>query len=454
MAKKKDKTLLLLNNSLERISRQQDYFKTFSNIWDWIYRESEEKVNRELQHLEYIKNVVIRKYWKEEIFVSSAALDDIIFSCVQSFSKSDILNEIDRAVRANGLTHNSVVIFPLTNFGFKYGGLQKLFGVQSLSYRYGNFEVYAQTNSFNTTKKNVEAYINRIKLPYVSKLDKSLFNHYYKSRNLKWFENNPILLLHFKFSQQERYDNIRFIIEKLGFVTTKLYFLTVLSNREDRVGDLLSTANTNNFETNDIYHFLTITTSHKHSTLNCIPVHFDQIELHELMNMNIDLLTKTKSFSHWERNAVDAVEIIYNGYMSYLIDKLDSNAKFYKLANSLNYFKRSLKSRRMEDKIINLNIALECLLLDERRVPKKDTIVARVWKSLKGKINKKENLRTLENIISERNRIVHAGLPATPGVKIQDVNKTYCRLILFLTNNIESIDSTTNEYISVFYDSL
>ena len=170
--------------------------------------------------------------------------------------------------------------------------------------------------------------------------------------------------------------------------------------------------------------------------------------------MNIDLLTKTKSFSHWERNAVDAVEIIYNGYMSYLIDKLDSNAKFYKLANSLNYFKRSLKSRRMEDKIINLNIALECLLLDERRVPKKDTIVARVWKSLKGKINKKENLRNLENIISERNRIVHAGLPATPGVKIQDVNKTYCRLILFLTNNIESIDSTTNEYISVFYDSL
>ncbi len=132
---KKDKTLLLLNNSLERISRQQDYFKTFSNIWDWIYRESEEKVNLERRHWEYIKNVVIRKYWKEEIFVSSAALDDIIFSCVQSFSKSDILIEIDKAVRANGLTHNSVVILDrpikLTTSG--RGKLTTLFAGEELT---------------------------------------------------------------------------------------------------------------------------------------------------------------------------------------------------------------------------------------------------------------------------------------------------------------------------------
>jgi hypothetical protein len=39
---KKDKSLMLLNNSLERISRKKDYFKNFDNIEEWFFREQDD----------------------------------------------------------------------------------------------------------------------------------------------------------------------------------------------------------------------------------------------------------------------------------------------------------------------------------------------------------------------------------------------------------------------------
>jgi hypothetical protein len=448
----KDNSKVLMQNALEKLSREQSYFKSFKNIWEWIYSENEEKVDNYLKYLEYVKNVVIRKYWSQDLFISPTALDAIIFYCIQQQPKESILIEIDKLVTDYGLTNDSVVIFPLTNFGFKYGGLGKFFRTQSISYSYENFEVYSQTNSFDNTKNNVRAYLDKIKIKYRSKLDYSLFEHYFKSRNLKWFQNNPLLIMHFKFSQTERYDNIRFVIEKINFVTTKLYFLSILANTEDRVGSLLSTSNTNNFETNDIYHFLTITTLKKSCTLNCVPIHFSQFEIYELMNMNIDLLIKAKAITHWEKNAIGAIEKLYTGFMAYMVNKKNEDLKFFRIANSLNYFRRSLKSRKIEDKIININIAYECLLLDEKKLPKRQTILDRVWLALKKNITKKVNIKNISDVIDERNKIVHAGLPVAGKCELGDVYKTYCRLILFYHNQIKNIDSTDTEYISNFFD--
>src|SRR5690606_38950436 len=119
---------------IERLSREKEYFKKFKNIWEWVYLEDEKKVDEELKYLEYIKNAIIREYWKEDIFISSSALDDIIFFCIQNCAKNEIVAEIRSLVDQYGLTNNSVVIFPLTNFGFKFGGLGKFFRTQAISY--------------------------------------------------------------------------------------------------------------------------------------------------------------------------------------------------------------------------------------------------------------------------------------------------------------------------------
>lgn len=451
---KSNKPLVLYNNALARLIRKQEYFKRFNSITHWIFTEEENIVDGEIKYLEYIKNYVIKRYWDQDIFISGAALDDIIFECISTYTEEKVLSKIDEAVKVRGLNKDSVVIFPLNNFGFKYGGLGKLFRTEALSYSYKNFEVYSQTNSFKNSKANIIAFLKKIRLPNALKLDLHLFEHYYKSRSLKWFENNPLLLLHFKFSQFERYDNLSFIIIKLQFITTKLYFLDVFINEESHVGSLFSTSNTNSWETKDVNHFLTITTTKKSCTLNCVPVHFDQFELYELMNMNIDLRVKKKSIAHWEKKAVDIIDIVYKGYMQFLLKKRNEDLKYNRITNSLKYFRRSVKSNRQEDKIINLNIALETLLLDKHENKKREKMLERLWKALKTKINKKNNLKTIEELISERNEIIHHGAPVTQKINFIDAYRTYARLVLLLVENLDTIDSTKGHYLSSFYDTL
>lgn len=447
-------SIKLLTNSLERISRQKDYYSQFNSIEEWIFREQDEVVDREIKYLEYIKNVVIKKYWQQDIYVSSAALDDIIFYAIKTYDLADIINGIDDIVKKSQLNKNSVVIFPLHSFGFKYGGLGQILGRPNFSYRTNEFQIFPQSNSFETSKGNVLSYLDDIKLPNRKKLDIDLFRHFYQSRGLKWFERNPIMLLHFKFSQQERYDNLRFIIQRINFITNKLYFLSALGNIDDKTGSAFSTRNTNNRETLDIKHFLTVTTSKAYSTLNCIPVHFSDFMIYEKMHMNIDLLLKRKSIHHWEKNAIECIDDLHRGYMHYILTEDKKYSIYYRLSSSLDYFRRSVKSINKEDKIININIAFESLLLDKQEGNKKNKMLDRLWKAMKGKIKKHSNLKNIEDAISERNEIIHNGHPAKNQIEFADIYRTYCRFILFLHDNISKFDSTKDNYLTKFYDTL
>lgn len=449
---KQDKSLILLNNSLERISRKKDYFNNFDNIEEWFFGEADDILENEIKYLEYIKNSIVTNYWKKDIFISSAALDDIIFYAIKTFDLPDIINGIDDLVNRSYLNRNSVVIFPLHSFGFKYGGLGKILGNPNISYKTADFQIFPQSNSYKNSKNNVLAYIEDIKLPNRRKLDVDLFRYYYQSRGLKWFERNPIMLLHFKFSQQERYDNLRFIIQKINFITNKLYILSALGNIDDETGSSFSTRKTNNWETLDIKHFLTITTSKGNSTLNCVPVHFSNFMIYEKMHMNIDLLLKRKSIKHWEKQAIACIDNFYKGYLNYTLTENRIYAIYYRISSSLDYFRRSIKSISKEDKVININIAFESLLLDRQEGDKKNKMLDRLWKGLKGKINKKYNLKNIEEAIKERNEIIHNGQPAKQDLDFVDIFKTYCRFILFIHDNINMIDSTKDNYLTTFYN--
>jgi hypothetical protein len=237
----------------------------------------------------------------------------------------------------------------------------------------------------------------------------------------------------------------------MSFITNKLYFLFVLRSEKDRVGSLFSTTNTNNWETLDIKHFLTISRTGANNHINCIPVHYKYSLLYEDMHMKIDLKVKKKGVYKWEARAVSSIDTLYEGYRNYLITKDKKYGMYYRIASSLNYFRRSIKSVRKEDKVININIAFETLLLDKHETQKRTKMLQRVWAVLKGKITKKTNLTNLDNAIEDRNLIIHNGLPATVDVDFADVYRTYCRLILFLNDNIATIDSTQPNYLTQFY---
>jgi hypothetical protein len=169
--------------------------------------------------------------------------------------------------------------------------------------------------------------------------------------------------------------------------------------------------------------------------------------------MKIDLKAKKKAVYQWEARAISCIDPLYNGYRNYLLLKDKKYGMYYRIASSLNYFRRSVKSVRPEDKVININIAFETLLLDKQETQKRVKMLERIWKVLKGKINKKVNLKNIDDCIEDRNLIIHNGLPASIDVDLIDVYRTYCRLILFLSDNISNIDATQPNYLTQFYSS-
>lgn len=444
----------IVNNSIQRLTRMQSYFRSFTSIEDWVVNENPTTLDREEAYFIQLKNFLINRYRLQDIYLSPSAMDDVVFFTLQNSNPRDFLSDVEKLIKKSQLHRNSIVIFPIHYFGFSYGGLGYLTNRGNIGLTHGNFRVNSQTNSFQTTISNIRQYLEDVNFPTSAKIDYSTFEHYYRSRHLKWFDNNPLLFLNFRFSQYDRFDNVRFIMEKINFTTNKLYFLYALRSERDRVGSLFSTKTTNNWETLDIKHFLTVTSNNRIGVINCIPIHYKYSMIYENMHMNIDLKPRKKSLHLWEQEAINSIDALYEGYLRFLVTKNKIYAIYYRIANSLGYFRRSVKAVNKEDKAININIAFETLLLDMHEPNKRQKMLSRIWQALKGKINKRDNLKNLEEAISERNDVVHAGLPASGSPDYEDVYRTYCRLILFLRDNIKSIDSTRPEYLSDFYDNL
>src|SRR5690606_2174243 len=130
--------------------------------------------------------------------------------------------------------------------------------------------------------------------------------HFYLSRSLKWLERNPLLLFSFNFSQLDPFENQSIILEKLAHITNQLYFVSVLRSENSDLGKIFSTKMTNNWETLDLKHFLTINGFNQ--SMLCKPIHYKYDLLFNEMHLNIDLLAKTKKIVKWEREAIKCLD--------------------------------------------------------------------------------------------------------------------------------------------------
>ena len=444
----------LFNDALQRLTRKQECFQEFDSFWDWVMEEDDDIVDKEIGYFEVIKSLVLRTYLDKRIYVSPSALDNILFNVIKSSPISRVLRDIDIIVTKNHLKRNSVVIFPLHSFGFQFGGLGNIMGHQSLEYTYQDFRVFSQTNSFRRTTDAIMKYLHDINFLRWDRLDTDLFRHYFETRHLAWFERNPVLLHHFKFSQYQIFDNLHIIMERIDFTTNKLYFIAALAPESSQKGAEFSTRTTNNFETLDIDHFLTVTNDSKRPTLNCIPIHFSQFRINERMRLNIDLLPSKRVLPSWQTAAIRSIDDLYTGYLKFIQTKHKRFAKYYRVSNSLNYFRKSVRAVTDEDRIININTAFETLLLDRHENNKKSKMVERFIKGLEKGADNGPALQNLQRLIDDRNEIIHDGLPSKARIDFRLAYEQYCKLVLFTYNNISKMNSSEPHYLTTFYDFL
>lgn len=436
-------------NSIQRFVRSKENFEGFNSFEDWYVNASEidEKLaNKEIEYLDAIKKYFDFQFRKNNYYISSSGLDQIIFYCIQNSSVQDFMDDVFNEIHLNNLTEKSVVIFPIHNFGFQFLGLKNIFNLSLTSLIYEDFQISTQTNSIEKTKQ----LINNFCLKHISKpLNNRDLNHYYLSRSLKWLERNPLLLFSFNFSQLNPFENQAIILEKLAHITNQLYFVSVLRSENSDLGKLFSTKRTNNWETLDLQHFLTINGFNQ--SMLCKPIHYKYDLLFNEMHLNIDLLSKTKKIVKWEIEAIKCLDKIFEGNKNYLLTGDINYNMYHKISNSLKYFRRSVKAVNEEDKIININIAIEALLLDNEG-DKVLKIFERLKKSLKYYRLKEDSLEQVNKVIKERNNIVHNAQYNNIGINFIIIYRMYCKVVNFITDNISEIDNSKSNKMSLFYD--
>lgn len=436
-------------NSIQRFVRNKHVFSDFDSFEDWYLAASdlnEAGANKEVEYLDTIKKYFDFQFKKNDFYISSSGLDQIIFHCVQNSAISNFINDVFNEVNLSNLAGKSVVIFPIHNFGFQFFGIKNFFNGSLTSLMYEDFQISTQTNSIEKTNKLINSFC-------LKQTGKQLIvedlEHYYLSRNLKWLERNPLLLFSFNFSQLTPYENQAIILEKLSHITNQLYFVSVLRSDNSHLGGLFSTKRTNNWETLDLKHFLTINGFNQ--SMLCKPIHYKYDLLFNEMHLNIDLLASTKKIVKWEKDAIKCLDQIFVGNKNYLLSG-DSNFNIYhKISNSLRYFRKSVKAVNEEDKIININIAIEALLLDNEP-DKVAQIFNRLNKSLKYYREKKEALKQVNIVIKERNNIVHNAQYNSTGIDFIMIYRMYCKVVNFVADNALQIDSSKgNKKMLLFY---
>jgi len=441
-------TLKICKNSIQRFVRNKAMFDDYDSFESWYVDAAlinEIDANKELEYLDNIKKHFDIEFRKRDYFLSSIALDEIIFYCIKNSTIESFIIDVIEQIEIHQIDKKSIVIFPVHNFGFQFFGFKNLFNQSLTTLTFDTFQISTQTNSFAKTSEIIN---NFCKKKINKKLNTVSLQHYYDSRSLKWLESNPLLLFSFNFSQLNPFENLTIILEKLSHITNQLYFLSVLRSENSQIGKLFSTKQTNNWETLDLKHFLTI--NGFNNKVLCKPLHYKYDFLFNEMHLNIDLLAKTKNVYKWEQDAIKCLDKIYEGNKNYILTKETKFKIFHKFSNSLKYFRRSVKSINVEDKIININIAIEGLLLDNEG-EKVAKIFERLNKSLKYYRDKTAAFEQVTKVIKERNNIVHDAILKDKKIDFIVIYRMYCKVISFLTDNINQFDSSKSNKMSLFF---
>ena len=440
-----------IHNSLQRLTRCEQ-IKKHNTLTEWQC--SDEYSTIDIEHFIRIRNYVINKYRNNDIYISPSLLDETIYPLLKTTNPNNILEEIDNAIKLNNLHDNAIVIFPLNSFGI-VDSFDLLHNKNKNDYlNLNEFSVYPQTNNLIDSVDIIKNYINKIKFKYRSKIIHGLGEHSLRAKKYNWLSSNPFIVFHFRFSSNYNYENIDIIFDRIRYFTNKLYFIYSLVATSNQ-NKFLSSREINNNETYDIHHYISIFPSKDNVDIRCQPINLSQLMMYELSYMNIDV--SQKAFMNKRINKlIQPLEDVFNGYIKYQLTKNKEYLKYYRINNSLNYFRRSFKTDIVEDKIVYFNTAFEIALLDDYMGGKKINITKRLWDSINyiKDMDEKDITYNMSNLIDDRNNIIHGGYPSAHKHNFNYLNMVYCRLILSIMKNINTIDSTNNNYMTHYYDKL
>ena len=250
-----------INNISLLAQHYHNNFCIYSSVEELIYKSIDDYGERKVKSFEKLFSTIhwtiILEFRKDDIFLSSSALYEVIYYEWKNDANNFLLKVIDN-IFVYGLNADCYILVPLIKFGLNKAGIKLFFlGDLNISFITDSAVFYPQTNN---KEKTIENIVNAIKIQGDKrvKLDTRAIEHYLLSRPLKWFSSNPLAIIKIKSSFHDYHENEYIILRLFEKEITKLVILSMfqISNDIDKKSYDFSTRIINNFHTKDIKHYL------------------------------------------------------------------------------------------------------------------------------------------------------------------------------------------------------
>lgn len=417
--------------------KQLNLLQTFGSVEEFA---CDDFINEKLKsaiefHFINIRKIFIRTLLDYDICVGVDAMDRLIFSALRDSSGKSIISIVVSYIKDYDIHGKGMLIYPLHSLNITSLGFATLGDMWKVNFfgPHKKFRVCAQA----TNLSNLRRFLSDTKknLGICRQLPFDLIEHFHLSRGLEWLTNNPIMVVAISSFPGNYYENQNFIKYKIMTPLNCLYLLSALGGSDD---DLFGSSKVNNFNTKDIFHFLTLYPDIRDKlslTADCVPLYASRRMLEEMTDASIDI-----DFKEWTRRPRTSkrIGLLLQELEKNLVTKSDMNRlKIHeKVSLSLTYFRRShRKSIDDPEKIVNLATAFEILLIDSNCSDIKGTIRKRMRKIIRGERNTIQMANEVYNLYNARNDAVHRGQHSK--VDTRTCRKAYAYTVIRLLESIK-----------------
>ncbi|MCU1494775.1 MAG: apeA [Acidimicrobiaceae bacterium] len=366
-------------------------------------------------HIEVVRGELSRQLWSRQIFVGVSLLDDLLYNCARESSAEPVLAVLNK-LRGSGLNYESLLVFPLQAFGILAAGLLR--PLQQASTFVLNeehrFVLAPQTNSLDRTTELLEQ--TRLKFGLAKPIDPELIVHWRRSRDARWLENNPLLLVAVANIDGYFYENEFLLLGRIRALTAAIVMLCCMQPQADeREAFLFSSSQLNNWETRDIRHYITLT-DHRgsHLTGRAVPIHKRQ-QAGELSELAVELNPR-----FWNRSQRRASEIyssvsaLYDGYLAHHLGSRRETVRgrtHQKLMEAVDYFRRSHAGDSDDWRsVVLLATSFEMLLTDRFEYQVAERLKRRTALLLRGVRGTRAYQQAVVDLYYARSKAVHSGV--------------------------------------------
>lgn len=376
-------------------------------------------------HLIVVRAELARQLWSRHIFVGVSVLDDLLFRTVCAGEPDPILATL-RALKTSRLDYQSLIVFPLQDYGVLAAGLLRPL-YRGSTYTIDTTRRFALSPQTNDLKRTTDL-INSVAPPLGVKkpVSHDLIKHWRTSRGARWLENNPLLIAGVASISGFYYENEFLLLGRVKALTSAVAMLSTLQpTSNERAARLFSSSQINNFSTRDIRHYIILSDAHgKYLTGRAVPIH-KRRAVDALSSLDVEL-----DPSYWGRRpkAADelylAVDNLFNGYLEHSIGKSKEDAlsrTYRKLFDAMEYFRLSNQGRNPDwSAAVSLATAFEMALTDQFDRGVADRLRRRTALLLKGVRGTRAYQQAVVDLYDARSATVHRG-------ELSDIDLTLAR---------------------------